>query len=93
MTPLDRSAPPEPGAIRSFDFPGVDRRELANGLELRVARMSRLPVVSANLFFRAGESALGEEQAGLAVLAGDALEGGTRRRSGTDLAEALERIA
>ena len=92
MTPLDRSAPPEPGAIRSVDFPGVDRRELANGVELRVARMSRLPVVSANLFFRAGESALGEEQAGLAVLAGDALEGGTRRRSGTDLAEALERI-
>jgi predicted Zn-dependent peptidase len=36
--------------------------------------------------------ALREDQAGLAVLTGDTLEGGTRRRSGTDLAEALEQI-
>jgi zinc protease len=92
MTPLDRSIPPSAGAIRDFDFPEVDRRGLANGLDLRVARLPRLPVVSANLFFRAGESALDEDRAGLAVLAGDALEGGTRRRSGADLAEGLERI-
>lgn len=92
MTPLDRTAPPEPGAIRAFEFPDVDRRALANGVDLRVARVASLPVVSANLFFRAGEAALAEASAGLAVLAGDALEGGTKRRSGTALAEALERI-
>jgi zinc protease len=92
MSPLDRSSPPEPGAIRPFDFPDVDRRPLANGLELRVARMTRLPMASAHLFMRAGEGALAEDRAGLAVLAGDALEGGTRRRSGTDLADALEAI-
>lgn len=92
MTRLDRTVPPEPGAIRGFGFPDVDRRALPNGLDLRVARMARLPVVSANLFVRAGEASLEPEQAGLAVLAGDALEGGTRRRSGTELAEALERI-
>jgi predicted Zn-dependent peptidase len=92
MTPVDRTAPPPSAAIRPFDFPDVDRRELGGGLDLRVARLARLPVVSANLFVRAGESALGEERAGLAVLAGDALEGGTKRRSGSELAEALERL-
>jgi predicted Zn-dependent peptidase len=92
MTPVDRTAPPPSSAIRPFDFPEVDRRGAGGGLDLRVARLSRLPVVSVNLFVRAGESALPEERAGLAVLAGDALEGGTKRRGGTELAEALERL-
>lgn len=89
---IDRTAPPEPGTIRPFEFPDVDRRRLDNGLALHVARMGRLPMVSVNLFMRAGEAALDHERAGLAVLAGDALEGGTRRRAGNDLADALERI-
>ncbi|HKJ01509.1 MAG TPA: pitrilysin family protein [Longimicrobiales bacterium] len=92
MSPVDRATPPEAGEIRPFEFPDVDRTTLANGLDLRVARMARLPAVSVNLFVRAGESALGERQAGLAVLTGDALEGGSDRRSGSELAEALERI-
>ena len=92
MTPMDRNRPPEPGGIRAFDFPDVNRTALGNGLDLRVARMARLPAVSVNLFVRAGESALGEDTAGLAVLTGDALEGGSGRKSGTELAEELERI-
>ena len=92
MSPVDRDHPPVPGGIRPFDFPEVDHRELGGGLDLRVARLSRLPVVSTHLFMRAGESSLKEANAGLAVLAGDALEGGTKRRSGTALAETLERL-
>ncbi len=92
MSPLDRGNPPEAGAIRPFEFPPVERRELPGGLGLRVARVARLPAVSVRLFVRAGEMALHEDQAGLAVLTGDALEGGTLRRSGTELAEALEQI-
>jgi zinc protease len=78
--------------MRHFDFPRVDRRRLSNGLDLRVARLPRLPVASVRLFVRAGEGALAHASAGLAVLTADALEGGTKRRSGTDLAAALERI-
>ena len=54
--------------------------------------LPRLPIVSVNLFVRAGEGSLAEGRAGTAVLTGDALEGGTRQRSGSDLAEALEGI-
>jgi zinc protease len=92
MSTFDRSRPPASGPIRNFDFPEVERRSLSNGLDLRVCRLSRLPVVSLNLFFGAGESGLEESRAGLAVLTGDALEGGTLERSGSELAEALERI-
>ncbi len=92
MSPLDRTAPPSPGSIRHFDFPPVEKRALSNGLDLRVARLPRLPIASVRLFVRAGEAALLAERAGLSVLTADALDGGTKRRSGTELAEALERI-
>lgn len=92
MSTLDRTRPPASGPIRNFDFPAVDRRAMPNGLDLRVALMNRLPVVSVNLFMRAGEGALSDANAGLAVLTADALEGGTRRRSGSELAQALEGI-
>jgi len=92
MSMLDRTAPPQSGTLRNFDFPSVDRSSLPTGLDLRVARMNRLPMVSLNLFMRAGEAALGRDVGGLAVLTADALEGGTRKRSGSELAEALERI-
>jgi zinc protease len=89
---LDRSSPPPRGAIRDFDFPEVHRRALANGLDLRVVRLPRLPVVSVRLFMRSGEAALPHGRAGLAVVTADALEGGTKKHSGSELAEALERI-
>jgi zinc protease len=91
MISIDRAREPTPGPIRAFEFPKVERREV-DGLDLRVARMAQLPVVSVSVFVRAGEWALAEDVAGLAVLTGDALEGGTRRRSGTELAESLERL-
>jgi zinc protease len=40
----------------------------------------------------AGEGMLDDSRAGLAVLTGDCLEGGTAKRSGVELAEALETI-
>jgi len=93
VSTLDRARPPVPGAIRNFDFPATERLRIAeNGLDVRVARVPRLPLVSVDLFMRGGEQELVDDRAGLAVLAADALDGGTRRRSGADLAEALERI-
>lgn len=92
MSGLDRSAPPVSGPIRNFDFPPVERRNLSNGLDLRIARLPRLPVASVSLFIRSGEGALRADRAGLAVLAADALDTGTRKRSGAELAEAFERI-
>ncbi|MDH5589600.1 MAG: hypothetical protein OEZ37_06100, partial [Gemmatimonadota bacterium] len=85
MSRFDRSDPPGAGPMRVFDFPDVDVTRLATGLEVRVARLSRLPVVSVNLFMPAGEFELDPDRAGLSVLTGDVLEGGTRKRSGAEL--------
>ncbi|MGW8266300.1 MAG: M16 family metallopeptidase, partial [Longimicrobiales bacterium] len=73
-------------------FPDVTSLALANGLELRVAPMTQLPLVTVNVVLGGGESALSDPLAGLAVLTGSALEGGTNKRSGPELAEAFEDI-
>ncbi len=90
--PLDRSVPPEPGAVRPFDFPHVTASTLPGGLGLRVARMGQVPLVTFLVALKAGESWLQDHAAGLAVLTATALEGGTRKRGGPELAEALEGI-
>ncbi|NNF12399.1 MAG: insulinase family protein [Gemmatimonadetes bacterium] len=92
MNDLDRSRPPSRGTFTDFDFPSVDRRRLPTGLDLRVAQLHRLPVVSLNLFMRASEAALRPANAGLSVATADTVEGGTKKRSGSALAEALEGI-
>ena len=88
----DRSEAPVPGPIRGFDFPPVSGFRMANGLDLRIVRLARFPIVTATLILDAGEWVVDPARAGLAVLAGDALEGGTAHRSGAELAEALEAI-
>lgn len=90
MSALNRAVPPRSGRIRHFDFPAVERRTLSNGLDLRVARVARLPVASVRLFMRSGEGALASDRGGLSVLTGDALDGGTKKRSGQEMAEAFE---
>ncbi|MDH3271718.1 MAG: insulinase family protein [Gemmatimonadota bacterium] len=92
MSAFDRSRPPSRGTFADFDFPTIERRRLSTGLDLRVAQLTRLPVVSVNLFMRAAESALTDGNAGLAVVTANAVEGGTKKRSGSELAEALESI-
>lgn len=89
---LDRSVAPPAGPMRPFDFPEVSSDELRSGLALRVSRLARLPLATVSLVLDAGETGLPPERAGLAVLSGDGLEGGTEERSGADLAEALEGI-
>lgn len=87
-----RRPPPAPGPIRRYEFPEIGGGRLGNGMEARVASQATFPIVTAMVVLRAGETAAAAEDAGLAVLAGDALEGGTERRSSVELARALEDI-
>jgi len=89
---LDRTQAPSPGRVRPFDFPAVQSTRLENGMGLRIARMTQVPLVTLSVVLRSGESALSDPRGGLAVLTGAALEGGTLRRSGPALAEAFEGI-
>ena len=89
---LDRTSPPAPGPLRAYDFPPSTLTRLESGVALEVVHLPRLPLVTAILVLRAGEDRLALERGGLAVLAGDALEGGTHDLEGHAFAEALERI-
>ena len=88
----DRDTPPAAGPIRPFEFPPVAEARLGNGMEVRLVSSVPLPVVTAMVVLKAGETASPAGQEGLAVLAGDALEGGTTRLSSRELARALEDI-
>ena len=87
-----RRSPPSPGTAPRFEFPRVDRAHLPNGLLLQVCPLASPPVASALLFMRFGELDLPRERAGLAVLTGASLDGGTIRRNGGEMAEAMERL-
>tara|TARA_B100000686_G_scaffold73849_1_gene79629 strand:- start:10247 stop:11599 length:1353 start_codon:yes stop_codon:yes gene_type:complete len=90
MSDRDRSVIPEAGPIRDFKAPWVMADKLDNGLKIKVARAPLVPVVTISLVLEAGEDVLGTDHAGLAVLTGDSLEGGTKKWSGSELASQLE---
>ena len=90
MSDRDRSVIPEAGPIRDFKAPLVMADKLDNGLKIKVARAPLVPVVTISLVLEAGEDVLGTDHAGLAVLTGDSLEGGTKKWSGSELASQLE---
>lgn len=87
-----RTGAPPPGAIRPYEFPAVERGRLDNGMELRVVHKPAFPIVTAMVVIRAGETAAPEGRGGLAVLTGDALEGGTVHLGSRQLAKELEAI-
>lgn len=89
-SPPHRTEPPPPSEVRPFDFPAVAAGEMENGLALRAAPTGRFPLVALRLVLDAGEAAVEPDRAGLGVLTGESLETGTARRSGVELAEALE---
>jgi zinc protease len=89
---LDRTHAPPPGPLRAFEFPPSTLTRLPQGVALEVVHLPRLPLVTAILVLRAGEERLSDDRGGLAVLAGDALEGGTEDLDGHAFAEALESI-
>lgn len=92
MSGIDRTRVPEPGEVVAFEFPAVQRRGLDNGLALLTARHGQFPLVTAVLVLDAGAAGEPADKAGLAHLTANALEAGTRSRSGEELAWALERL-
>ncbi|HJU65934.1 MAG TPA: pitrilysin family protein [Gemmatimonadaceae bacterium] len=81
---------PEPGPPRPYRFPTFARDRLANGIELIVAPVHKLPMVTMMVIADAGAMAEPAGRAGVAALTARALLEGTRRRSAMELTERLE---
>jgi zinc protease len=83
---------PQPGAPRSYEFPSVTGRTLANGVSLVIADLPGRPLVSASLILIGGSVEEPADQAGATVLAARALTEGTGRHDAIALTEAAERL-
>jgi predicted Zn-dependent peptidase len=83
---------PTPGTPRPYDFPAVDRSQLANGLRIVVANLPGRPLVSASLLFRNGAADEPPAHAGATVMAARALSEGTEHFDAIALIEASERL-
>ena len=85
---------PRPGSRppRPYRFPPFERRTLANGMQLAIAPVSKLPVVTVLMVTEAGATTDPERRDGLAQLTARLLPEGTARSTGVEFAERLERL-
>ena len=83
---------PIPGPSRPYRFPSFERTTLPNGLELIVAPVRRLPLVTIRLVLDVGARQEPRARAGIATLAAAALAEGTTRLDAAALADEFERL-
>ena len=83
---------PTPKADPKFALPGIQRRQLSNGLEVVIVEHHELPVVTMNLVVKAGSAADPQNRAGLASLTADLLDEGTKKRSALEISNSLTDI-
>ena len=88
----DRSQLPEAGPPPAVSFPSVERRTLANGLEIVLARRDAVPVVNFRLMVDAGAATDAWSSPGTANLAMTMLDEGTESRDALRISEDLQRL-
>jgi zinc protease len=87
-----RSEAPPPGPARDVELPVPQSFELANGLTVLVNERPELPIVSASLVVRRGNSDNPGDRPGLATLTADMLSQGTATRSALEISEAVAQL-
>jgi zinc protease len=92
MKTLDRTQPPQPGPVRTFEFPQVERTVLPNGLSLFTARQGAVPIATARIVLDAGVTREPGELAGVAHLTAHTIDTGTTHKDARTLSWELERM-
>ena len=87
-----RATRPLPGAPREYFFPRFERRHLSNGVELVVAPVTKLPLVTVAVLVDAGAVCDPAEREGTAQLVAKLLLEGTQTSDGAELTERFERL-
>jgi zinc protease len=83
---------PQPGPARDYRFPHFDRRTLSNGIQILVAPVAKLPLVTVLALVDAGASAEPSGKLGVAALTVRLLLEGAAGLDGTTLADRFEQI-
>jgi zinc protease len=98
--PVSRTSPdapfratlPSSGEKRPFKVPAVQRFRLKNGLSVILSESHKLPLVSVDLILKTGSSANTKDKAGLAGLAANMLDEGTKNRTATQIANDVAQL-
>ncbi|HEV2905545.1 MAG TPA: pitrilysin family protein, partial [Pyrinomonadaceae bacterium] len=87
-----QATPPPPSKPRSVQFPKPVEKTLANGLRVIVVQRSQMPLVTAQLLIKSGAEVDPPKLSGIADMTGTLLTRGTKTRSATQIAEAIEAL-
>ena len=83
-------SPPAPSAPKSVTVPAVKEKKLPNGLTVAVVQKSASPIVTIQLLVKCGASCEDDSKAGLADITASMLTKGTKTRTASEIAEAIE---
>jgi len=92
VPPVDRSRLPEPGAVRGFRFPSIEKSVLSNGLRVWTITHPSIPLTSLLLLVTRGAAADPRGREGLAAMTVDMLDEGCGDRTAIQMHEALAAI-
>src|SRR6266404_8385673 len=87
-----QATPPPPSAPRTVQFPKPVEKTLANGLRVIVVQRSQMPLVTAQLLIKSGGEVDPSELSGAADMTAALLTRGTKTKSATQIAEAIEAL-
>jgi zinc protease len=91
-SPDKGAAPPEPQPLGRIDFPTYEKRVLSNGLTVYALESHEQPVVAVRLVIKAGAVHDPNNLSGVAAFTADLLNKGTKTRSATQIAEAIDQV-
>jgi zinc protease len=77
---------PKDGPNPKITLPSIEKKKLANGLNVWLVKQNELPIVGMNLVVGTGGTADPADRAGLASFTSSLLDNGTRTRSAVDIA-------
>lgn len=89
---VDRSKLPDLGVPVSSSFPDLQKATLKNGLNVVLAQRKGVPTIVGNLIINAGFSTDVNSKPGLASLAMDLLDEGTKNQSTLEISEKLQML-
>lgn len=89
---VDRATFPEAGAVPDLDFPDVEQATLSNGITVRFAQRTAVPVVRVAVSFDAGYASDPKDALGTNSLMIALMKEGTQSKTSVQLAEAQERL-
>ncbi|MEQ1607144.1 MAG: pitrilysin family protein [Pyrinomonadaceae bacterium] len=87
---IAQEQPPAPGVPKSVAIPAAKEKQLSNGLIVSLIRKTASPIVTIQLVVKRGASVEPESKAGLADITAAMLTKGTKTRTATQIAEAVE---